>query len=148
MLSIAAHRQTWLGSIADWCRNWTASPGSLGQLDAGEMEHVARDVALNMLELRTIAGKWPDAANLLAQRLAALQIDNLEIARAEPAALRDLERVCTLCDEKRDCRRDLGREPSNTDWRAYCRNIETLDALNTERSAMRLQHRQTKQSQR
>ena len=88
MLSIVTHRQIWLGSIAHWCRNWTASRGSLGQLDAGEMEHVARDVVLNMPELRTISGKWPDAASLLAQRLAALQIDSMELRHRHRQAKR------------------------------------------------------------
>jgi hypothetical protein len=39
--------------------------------------------------------------------LAALKIDAAELARTQPAALRDLQRVCSLCDSKRRCRTEL-----------------------------------------
>ena len=83
MLSIVTHRQTRLSSIAAWCRNWMASGGSLGRL-----EHIARDVGVSLPEPRTIAGKWPDAASLLAQRLAALQIDSMELRHRHRQAKR------------------------------------------------------------
>jgi hypothetical protein len=138
--------QALLDTIGTWWRNWRHGLAAIREIDelAGpELSRVAQDVGLNAPQLRTMAGKWPDAADLLSQRLAALQIDEQAVARTEPAVLRDMQRVCSMCPDKPQCSHDIDRDPSDPEWRDYCPNVETLDALEAERALRRLdqQHR-------
>jgi hypothetical protein len=71
-------------------------------------------------------------ASLLFRRMTLLQIDRDELARDEPLLLRELQGLCTLCGSKADCVRDLDRECKTSepqDWREYCPNAATLNAL-------------------
>jgi hypothetical protein len=76
-----------------------------------------------------MAAKPPDAADQQTQRLAALDIDRAALLRSNPRVARDLERVCSLCGQKRRCERDLASHPNDPVWRTYCPNTQTLDAL-------------------
>jgi hypothetical protein len=123
-------------AVSRWWRNWRAARSSMAMLDAcgaEETERIAHDMGVSASELRTLAGKWPDSAALLNRRLAALQLDPVEIGRSEGRVLSDLQRVCTMCEVDRKCRHDLADDPSNPVWRDYCPNVATLDALDVER---------------
>jgi hypothetical protein len=136
--------QVLLDTLGSWWRNWMhsrAAVAEIDQLDGSERSRVAQDVGLNEPQLRTLAGKWPDAADLLSQRLAALEIDEGAVARTEPSVMRDMQRVCSMCVEKPHCGHDIDRDPADPEWRDYCPNLETLDALEAERDARRLDHR-------
>jgi hypothetical protein len=126
-----------LAPVARWWRNWAATRASLESLrrcGPEEAERLARDLGISTPELRVLASKWPDAADLLNRRLAALMIDAAEIRRIEPQVLTDLQRVCTMCVNGRECRHDLDRNPSDPAWRQYCPNVATLDAVVAERT--------------
>ena len=87
-------------AVARWWQNWTFARSNIGRLDrcgAAEVEHIARDVGIGAPELRALAGRWPDAAEPLNRRLAALALDPAVIRRIEPQVLHDLQRVCSLC---------------------------------------------------
>lgn len=129
-----AKQKTLGGMVAGWWREWRQQRIALAELEycGSEAERIARDVGLAPAELRVIAAKRPDAADLLPQRLAALQLDAGKIAFTEGAVLRDLQRVCTACDSKGRCARDLACNPSSSDWRDYCPNSDTLSSLVTE----------------
>ena len=123
-------------AIGCWYRNWKAARANLARLDccgAVEASRIAREVGLSVHELRALAGRWPDAAEPLTQRLAALELDQRTIARRDPSVLQDLQRVCALCGERRQCERDQIMQPFTSAWRAYCPNTTTLDALVAER---------------
>src|SRR5881394_3523196 len=95
--------QALLETIGTWWRHWKHSRAAVAEIDClegPELSRVAHDVGLNGPQLRTMAGKWPDAADLLSQRLAALELDERTVARTEPAVLRDMQRVCSMCSEK------------------------------------------------
>jgi hypothetical protein len=135
--------QILLAAIGTWWRNWTNSRAALFEVESlgdAELARVADDAGLSASQLRTLAGKWPDSADLLSQRLAALQLDEAAVRQTEPGVLRDLERVCSLCREKPHCGHDIDRNPIDPEWRTYCPNVETLDALEAERSMRRLDH--------
>ena len=70
--SVSVHRLFcgWRG----WMRN-EAALSELSRLDPVEFDDVARDVGLSGTELRTLAGKWPNSAELLSRRIAALGFD-------------------------------------------------------------------------
>jgi hypothetical protein len=118
--------------LADWWRNWRNRCDAVSDLaccGADEIERVARDVGLTSAELRTMAGKWPSAADLLRQRMAHLDLDASEVTQTQPLVMRDLQRSCTVCQSKRKCMRDLSRDPDNPVWQDYCPNAMTLTAL-------------------
>src|SRR5512139_2938059 len=75
-----------------------------------EAENIARDVGLATTELYATAGASPDAAEQLKLRLKALHFDPAAVRLGDPV-VRDLERTCTLCGEKRRCERDLAHAP-------------------------------------
>ena len=124
--------QTPFGTIGVWWRNWRQCRAAVREVDGlggPELARVARDVGLNVPQLRTLAGKWPDAAELLSQRLAALRLDERTIVETDPGVLRDMQRVCTMCPDQQLCGHDMDSDPSDPKWRKYCPNVETLDAI-------------------
>ena len=110
MMAHAHEDRTVLGRVGEWMRSWWERSTALG-------------------DLRVLAGRWPDAADLVQRRMAALGIDAAQVDTAEPAVMRDLQRVCSLCDNKRVCAHDLDRAPAGRAWRDYCPNAGTLAAL-------------------
>lgn len=125
-----------VGSLVRWWRNLREGRSRLSELhDYGsEAANIARDIGLSRADLYTIAAKRPDSANQLKRRLAALDIDEAALSSNDPRVARDLERVCSLCGQKRQCERDLARHPDDPVWRSYCPNTHTLDALKEEAS--------------
>jgi hypothetical protein len=108
------------------------------ELDAcgsAEVEHIARDVGVSGADLSILAGKWPDAADLLYSRMYEINLDRKEITQADPEVMRDLQRVCTVCGSKRRCEHELAKNPSDPAWQKYCPNATTLLALAAERAA-------------
>jgi uncharacterized protein YjiS (DUF1127 family) len=123
--------------LARWWRSLRGARSRLGELHGcgSEAANIARDIGLSRADLYTIAAKRPDAADQLKRRLAALDIDEAALLHDDPRVARDLERVCSLCGQKRQCERDLARDPGDPIWRTYCPNTLTLDAVKEEAAA-------------
>jgi hypothetical protein len=100
-----------------------------------EVARIARDVGVSRADLSILAGKWPDAADLLYWRMNEIKLDRMEITRADPQVMRDLQRVCTVCGSKRRCEHELTKNPSDPAWEKYCPNATTLSALAAGRAA-------------
>jgi hypothetical protein len=118
-----------IGELVRWWRNVRTVRMRVDDLvSAGpEAENIARDVGLSTAELYALAGKRPDTADQLKQRLKARHLDEAALERNEPI-IRDLERTCSLCGAKRRCERDLA-QPDDPVWQSYCPNALTLQAL-------------------
>ena len=86
-MSMAQHNTRTLGEfIGGWWRNWKQGHAILAEIDAlerGKSSHIPRGAGVNSAKPRTVAGKWPDSADLLSRRLAELQLTG-DAARAEP----------------------------------------------------------------
>ncbi|SRR6266508_2063779 len=95
-----------------------------------EVERMAKDIGVSASELRRLATLGPDSADLLLRRMAALDLDRKEVSRTEPRTFQDLQRVCTMCNSHRRCKRDLARDSADPAWQDYCPNATTLMALN------------------
>ena len=67
--------------------------------------------------------------------LTALGIDRQDLARTEPLVLRDMERVCSLCNHKRQCDRDLAAGTAAAHYEEYCGNADTIDGLGQRRGS-------------
>jgi len=66
---------------------------------------------------------------LLEKRLDALGLSSAALAKTAPTELRDMERLCTFCQSKRRCARDLAPDADDPAWHQYCPNEQTLTAL-------------------
>ena len=119
--------------LVGWWRRRRQRAASLAELAllSGEAERIASDAGVSVGDLRVLVGKWPDAADPVERRMAALGIDATQVEETQPTVMRDLQRVCSMCDEKRMCTHDLNRDPADAAWRDYCPNAETLDALSS-----------------
>jgi hypothetical protein len=143
-LKASDHSPTVLSAVTEWWRNWMSRRAAIHDLNCcGEDEtaHIARDIGVGPSELRTLAGKWPDRADLLSRRIEGTGLVVDQIEGAEPQVMRDLQRVCTQCDDPSRCERDLNRDGSDRIWRGYCPNVATLDALRKEDRDRRLLRR-------
>lgn len=98
---------------------------ALGQM----MENMAQDLGLSPAEIRALAAKGTNAAKELPCLLEALRINIQTLAEQEPLVLRDLQRVCTLCDHKRECDRDIAAGALAMHYQSYCPNADTVRAL-------------------
>ena len=134
MLAPSGGHKDWSLSktISKWWSERTGRGFALSELTCsgeGEVERIAKDVGISAPELRALVRRGPEAANLLLRRMAAIDLDRTEVSRTEPRTLQDLQRVCTMCESKRRCSRDLVRDAADPGWQDYCPNAGTLKAL-------------------
>lgn len=127
--ALESHRSPFR-AFADWCRRLVAPPLPL---DNAETAQIAADVGLSVADLVRVEQMGPQAADPMVHRLAAMGMNPDEVARVEPAVFHDLQRVCSFCDEKRQCQHELRRDPDGTEWKTYCPNMPTFEALKAER---------------
>lgn len=119
-------------AISQWLRDWArkSSARELRCCGEEEVERMARDIGMSASELRRIAALGPDSADPLLCRMAALDLDRKEVSQTESRTFQDLQRVCTMCNSKRRCKRDLAHDSDDPVWQDYCPNAATLMALN------------------
>jgi hypothetical protein len=116
-------------AIWQWWRGLIDSQSSLVNCGEEGLGRMAHDVGVSSSELRKLASHAPQSADLLLERMAALDLDPNEVARTERATFQDLQRVCTMCESHGRCMRGLMRDPGNPAWKDYCPNAQTLTAL-------------------
>ena len=119
-------------SIAQWVMNQRYARGiynDLANCGPDEMERIARDLRIHRSELVTMAKKGPHAADLVKKLLVALGIDPHSLEHDDPLTMRDLQRMCTTCTDKKQCQFDLTNGIIGDNFRDYCPNAFTLDAL-------------------
>ena len=109
-------------------RNWTGVR-ELDSLDKCELQNIANDVGCAVPELQTLAGRWPEAADLLPRRMNELHLDANAISRESPQLANDLKKHCSLCAIKGQCEHDLATKPNDPVWKSYCPNTMTLLAI-------------------
>ena len=113
----------WLSTRCD------SAARDLAAIGDREVEQIAKDLGVSSAELYSLARSDANGADLLRTRMTALDLDCREVARLAPETLHDLQRVCTLCSERKRCARDLARVASDPGWKDYCPNVATLVAL-------------------
>jgi hypothetical protein len=120
--------------LRQWWRNWRGAGSRLTELACCgdyEVERMAHDLGMPSSELRKIANRGPEAADLLLRRMTELNLDGKEVAATAPGTFQDLQRLCTLCENHRQCARDLGRDPTDKAWEEYCPNVAMLKLLDS-----------------
>jgi hypothetical protein len=61
------------------------------------------------------------------------------LARVKPMLVHDMERVCALCESKRECDRDLASRASAEHYQEYCLNAPTIAQLREKANRRNLQ---------
>jgi hypothetical protein len=97
--------------------------------EAGELARMAHDIGVSPGDLDELVRRGPHAADELPKMLAALNLDEQAIARSEPFMLRDMERVCAMCEHKRQCDHELAAGTAAGHYKDYCANASSLTAL-------------------
>jgi hypothetical protein len=118
--------------FVDAWKNWRERLVEFDNSVPTEMQRIARDLGTSTSELRDLAGRDKNSANLLRRRLHSL---NLDTATIQPAVMRDLQRCCSKCASKTLCVHELEDRPKETSWPRYCPNEQTISALVSEKDA-------------
>ena len=121
-----------LGTIAGWITKYRESMQSRAELQRCGEEEVARiahELSVSPAELASLAGKSPNSALLLDKMLVALGVDRENKHVKDPRMMRDLQRLCFVCDHKAQCAHDLAAGTAKEHYHEYCPNAYTLDVL-------------------
>ena len=124
--------QSLLSSTAKWCRTTARRRRYRNELmncGEGDVARIAADLKMDQNALSELTKRGPGAADLLQKLLAALGMNAKDIDQGDRAVMRDLQRSCIMCDEKRRCKFDLINGAITENFRDYCPNAFTLDAL-------------------
>lgn len=115
-------------AFGDWLRH-RQELNEMRQLNTAEFDRIAGDLRVSPADLDELVRHGPHAADELPKLLKALGIDESDLERAEPMVLHDMERVCALCQNKRECDRDLAAGTSAEHYEGYCLNAPTIEQL-------------------
>ena len=122
-----------INTFSDWLQQ-RRELNELRQLDKSEFDRIASELRVSPTDLNELVRQGPHAADELPKLLGVLGIDAEALARTQPLVLRDMERVCALCHDKRQCDRDLAAATSAEHYAGYCLNAGTIDALAQQRA--------------
>jgi len=120
------------GAIAQWMTRYRYARGLRNEMmECGpdDVARIARELGIGQSELASLAGKGQNAAELLQKLLVALGVDAKGLAHDDPLVMRDLQRLCITCGAKRQCAHDLEVGVMAENFRDYCPNAYTLQAL-------------------
>jgi transcriptional regulator with XRE-family HTH domain len=120
--------------FGDWLKH-RREMREMRNLDCRSFADIARDLRITPTDLDAFVRRGRHAADELPKLLKVLGIDEAALARSETAVLRDMERVCVLCERKAQCNNDLEIGASARDYEDYCLNAPTMNALRRGRKA-------------
>ncbi|HKY08569.1 MAG TPA: DUF6455 family protein [Candidatus Binatia bacterium] len=107
-------------------RQRRARINELRDLDCGDMRRLVQDTGLSFAELVDLAKTEGDAAELFYRQMSEIGLDPKKI---DGDIMRDMQRCCSLCDNKALCTHELEDKPKRASWPSYCPNKDTLEAL-------------------
>jgi hypothetical protein len=125
----ASHLVTAIAGRLTGLREWWRRRDQLGELDHQELERIARDVHMTAHDLESLAALGPDAADLLHERMRALDISRDDVETVARGLMQDLERTCSFCTGKDVCATDLAKRPDDLAWKGYCANATALESV-------------------
>jgi hypothetical protein len=120
--------QDLIDSFAGWLKH-RRELNEMRKLDRSDFNRIASDLRVSPDDLEELVRHGHHAADELPKMLAQLGISEEQLGRAQPLLLRDMERVCALCNEKARCHRDLACGAAAENYHSYCKNASTLETL-------------------
>jgi hypothetical protein len=121
-----------LDAVAGWINKYRQSSNlhdEFGHCSPEDVMQIAKDLGVPVSELRKLAAKGPEAADLMKKMLIALRVDPYVLVNTNPAVMRDLQRLCIVCSQKGRCEHELAKGTASEYYREFCPNAFTLDAL-------------------
>lgn len=118
-------------TVADWIihRRAIREIEDICASSSVEFSRIAGDLGVAPETLDEFVRKGPHAADELPRLLRELGIDLTKLAKAHPQLLVDMQRVCAFCGKKKICNRNLASHTSGENYKSYCENAETIDAI-------------------
>lgn len=123
-----------INAFGDWLKH-RSELKEMREMDAANFGRIASELRMSSADLEALVRRGSRAADELPKMLKALGIDQEALARTEPLVLRDMERVCALCNHERQCDRHLAAGTSAAHYEQYCGNAPTIDGLGPRVSA-------------
>lgn len=126
------HHDGFISHLVQRWHAWKERRDSLAALEScgrGEVARIAHDLSLSPGELRSLAAKGSDSADLLYRRMDELGLDRATVEHDEPRAMWDMQKACSLCEAKGRCRHDFARGAEASAWHPYCPNDDMLSAF-------------------
>jgi len=120
--------QDLIESFASWLKH-RRELSELRQLDRADFDRIAHDLRIAPDDLEELVRHGRHAADELPKMLEQLGINAEGLGRAQPLLLRDMERVCSLCNHKSQCDRELADGTAAENYHGYCANASTLESL-------------------
>lgn len=121
--------QDLIDSFASWLKH-RREINEMRQLDRADFDRIASDLRIAPDDLEELVRHGLHAADELPKMLEQLGINAEGLGRAQPLLLRDMERVCSLCNHKGQCDRDLAEGTAAENYHGYCANAAALESLN------------------
>lgn len=118
--------------FSDWLRH-RRERAELEAMSVDEVGRLARDIGVGSDELERMVAAAHDPERL-SEMLRTLDLDEPALKRAEPAMLRDMQRLCSLCETTSTCQHALEIGIAPMTYRSFCPNAATLDALREEQA--------------
>jgi len=121
-----------VNAIAGWVNRYRPSIGNEGGLatcNPEEVMAVANELGVTPSDLQSLGRKGPESIPLLRNMLVALKIDPQALIHKDPLVMRDLQRLCTNCQDQKRCRNELEKGTAAKHFHEFCPNAFTLDAL-------------------
>ena len=118
--------------ITDRLRGWLATRAQRAELHAlppAERASLLRELGMTPGSIDRLVANHPGPATLLPKRLDEVGLDAGYLSKTQPAAFRDLQRVCSTCPDWKMCRVDIDRADAVERVSAYCPNTHTIDSL-------------------
>ena len=115
-------------TFGDWLKH-RRELKEMREMDAASFDQIASDLRISSADLEQLVRQGPHAADELPKMLRALGIDQADLARTETLVLRDMERVCSVCNHKRRCDYELAAGTAGANYKEYCGNASTIDGL-------------------
>lgn len=121
--------QDLIDSFASWLKH-RREINEMRQLDRADFGRIASDLRIAPDDLEELVRHGRHAADELPKMLEQLGINAEGLGHAQPLLLRDMERVCSLCNHKGQCDRDLAEGTAAENYHGYCANAAALESLN------------------
>lgn len=117
-----------IDKFAGWVKH-RRELNEIRQMNRADFDLIARDLKVSSDELEALVAAGAHSADEMPQLLKALGIDVADLKRVEPMLVRDMQRVCSLCQDKAHCHGELAEGTASKHYRDYCPNSPTIDAL-------------------
>jgi hypothetical protein len=118
-------------SVAEVWKNWQSRRAlacELNSLDLRQREELAHDVGITEFVFERLYKKGGRTGEL--ERLMyVLSLGAEKIGFIYPGVARDMSRVCSECSMTSRCLRELNAGSAGRNYKEYCPNAPTLDAL-------------------